>query len=185
MRGPDIMIGESRAENIVTWHKINEFTRNQTNSCYYSVCNRISRNVQGNRFLLSSFVKCRCQYSDRPFHLATLHTNLFPPGPNKIFSLPARSGHTMSLSLMFIFRYWDVNWLGIFCPDDHYWLTLVCLPHGGGCAHDGELQQAGHQLPLGRHVHDEGEVDEGHRAQHRAGHAQAQGAAHNLLRAWD
>ena len=56
-------------------------------------------------------------------------------------------------------------------------------PHGGGGAHHGELQQAGHELPLGRHVHDEGEVHQGHRAQHRAGHAQAQRAAHNLLRA--
>ena len=40
-------------------------------------------------------------------------------------------------------------------------LTLVCLPHGGGGAHDGELQQPRAQLPLGRHVDDEGEVDQG------------------------
>ena len=40
-------------------------------------------------------------------------------------------------------------------------LTLVRLPHGGGGAHDGELQQPRAQLPLGRHVDDEGEVDQG------------------------
>ena len=62
-------------------------------------------------------------------------------------------------------------------------LTLVRLPHGGGGAHDGELQQPRAQLPLGRHVDDEGEVDQGDRAQHGARHAQAQRAAHNLLRA--
>ena len=43
-----------------------------------------------------------------------------------------------------------------------YCLTLICLPHEGGGAHDGYVQQARQQLPLGGHVDDEGEVDEGH-----------------------
>ena len=91
----------SRAENIVTWHKINEFTRNQTNSCYYSVCNRISRNVQGNRFLLSSFVKCGCQYSDRP-SISPLYTPIYFPGVQTKYSPSRPDLGTMSLSLMFI-----------------------------------------------------------------------------------
>ena len=62
-------------------------------------------------------------------------------------------------------------------------LTLISLLHVGGGAHDGELEEAGHDLPLGGHVDDEGEVDQGHGAQHRARHAQAQRAAHHLLRA--
>ena len=100
MRGPDNSI-VSRAENIVTWHKINEFTRNQTNSCYYSVCNRISRNVQGNRFLLSSFVKCGCQYSDRP-SISPLYTPIYFPGVQTKYSPSRPDLGTMSLSLMFI-----------------------------------------------------------------------------------
>ena len=63
-------------------------------------------------------------------------------------------------------------------------LTLVCLPHECGGAHDGDLQEARQQLPLGGHVDDEGEVDQGDRAEDGTGHAQAQGAAHHLLWAW-
>ena len=52
-----------------------------------------------------------------------------------------------------------------------------------GGADDGEVEEAGGDLPLGGDVDDEGEVDQGHGAQHRARHAQAQRAAHHLLRA--
>ena len=62
-----------------------------------------------------------------------------------------------------------------------YCLTLICLPHECCCAHDGDVEEARQQLPLGGHVDDEGEVDQGHRAEDGAGHAQAQGAAHHLL----
>ena len=63
-------------------------------------------------------------------------------------------------------------------------LTLVSLPHVGGGADDGDLQEAGGDLSLGRDVDDEGEVDQADGAQHGAGHAKAERATHHLLWPW-
>ena len=63
-------------------------------------------------------------------------------------------------------------------------LTLVSLPHVGGGADDGDVQQAGGDLPLGRDVDDEGEVDQADGAQDGAGHAETERAAHHLLWSW-
>ena len=60
-------------------------------------------------------------------------------------------------------------------------LTLVSLPHVRGGADDGDLQEAGCDLSLGRDVDDEGEVDQADGAQDGAGHAEAERAAHHLL----
>ena len=60
-------------------------------------------------------------------------------------------------------------------------LTLVSFSHIRGGADDGDLQEAGGDLSLGRDVDDEGEVDQADRAQHGTGHAQAERAAHDFL----
>ena len=60
-------------------------------------------------------------------------------------------------------------------------LTLVSFPHIRGGADDGDLQQAGGDLPLGGDVDDEGEVDQADGAQDGTGHAEAERAAHHLL----
>ena len=43
------------------------------------------------------------------------------------------------------------------------------MPPLDGGAHHWSLRYAGLQLPLGRQVDDDGQVDEGHRAQHAQG----------------
>ena len=60
-------------------------------------------------------------------------------------------------------------------------LTLVSFPHIRGGADDGDLQEAGGDLPLGGDVDDEGEVDQTDGAQDGTGHAEAERAAHHLL----
>ena len=53
-----------------------------------------------------------------------------------------------------------------------------------GGADDGEVEEAGGDLPLGGDVDDEGEVDQADGAEDGAGHAEAEGAAEDSLWAW-
>lgn len=63
-------------------------------------------------------------------------------------------------------------------------LTLVGLPHVCGGADDGEVEEAGGDLPLGGDVDDEGEVDQADGAEDGAGHAETERAAEDSLWAW-
>ena len=61
-------------------------------------------------------------------------------------------------------------------------LTVVGLDSLLGGAHHRPVQQPGHELLLGGQVDDEGEVDQAARAQDGDCHAEAECAAHHLLR---
>ena len=50
-----------------------------------------------------------------------------------------------------------------------------------GGADDGEVEEAGGDLPLGGDVDDEGEVDQADGAEDGTGHAETERAAHHLL----
>ncbi len=60
-------------------------------------------------------------------------------------------------------------------------ITIISLFSLHSGAHDWDVTQTGCDLPLGGHVHQRRQVDQGHGGEHGHGHAQAQRAAHHSL----